>query len=134
MGIGRQELLVLFLVMILIFGFIAATRSRGVSKSPMRDFGKALVLLGFFVGVPSLLLGFGGGLLAGFALFALGVLVLAIRRPDREEDKPEIHVCRHCGRDLTPADPPDPFEIPEFKWQKPKSQGEPRSIHQSRRD
>src|SRR4029453_7739477 len=41
------------------------------------------------------------GVAVGGGLFALGVIVLAVRRPEREEA------------------PPDPFEIPEFKWRKP---------------
>ena len=41
------------------------------------------------------------GVAVGGGLFALGVIVLAVRRPKREEA------------------PPDPFEIPEFKWRKP---------------
>jgi uncharacterized membrane protein YedE/YeeE len=41
------------------------------------------------------------GVALGGGLFALGLIVLAVRRPEREEA------------------PPDPFEVPEFKWRKP---------------
>jgi hypothetical protein len=42
---------------------------------------------------------------AGGGLFALGVIVLAVRRPNRDP--------------VTPEEPPDVSEIPEFKWRKP---------------
>lgn len=53
----------------------------------MRAVAWSLVLLGVSLGVLSLILGFVPGLLAAGFCFALGMIVLAVRRPEREEER-----------------------------------------------
>lgn len=71
----------------------------------MRAVAWSLVLFGLALEALSLVLGVVVGIVLGFGCFALGVIVLAVRRPEprrRRED-----------------DAPDVSEVPEFKWRKP---------------